>query len=79
MAAVLKEKGIDSYGVKTTIRDSARAGIIDDPELWLKFADDRNLTAHTYKEDEARSIYARIKAFPPLVEELIEKVKTSAI
>ena len=76
MQEVLIENRVDtSRGVKTIIRDSANLGIITDPEIWFKFLADRNTTAHTYKEDEARSVYKDLKYFPPLVEELLIKVK----
>lgn len=74
MQAILGENGIDSYGIKTVIRESARFGMIDNPETWFKFLEDRNITTHTYKEDEARSIYVRIKDFPILIESLLQKV-----
>lgn len=77
MQSILKENGIETYGIKTVIREAARFGMVDDPKAWFKFLEDRNLTSHTYKEDEARSIYERIKDFPLLVVDLIEKVKLS--
>ncbi len=64
-----------SRGVKTIIRDSANLGIINDHAVWFKYLDDRNLTAHTYKEDEVRNIYKDLKDFPILVDSLIEKSK----
>lgn len=76
MQEVLIENRVDtSRGVKTIIRDSANLGIIDDPEAWFKFLEDRNITAHTYKESEVRSIYKDIKDFPPLVQNLLDKIK----
>lgn len=76
MQEVLIENRVDtSRGVKTIIRDSANLGIINNPEEWFKFLEDRNITAHTYKESEVRSIYKDIKDFPPLVQNLLDKVK----
>lgn len=76
MQEVLIENRVDtSRGVKTIIRDSANLGIINSPEDWFKFLEDRNITAHTYKESEVRSIYKDIKDFPPLVQNLLDKVK----
>ena len=76
MQEVLIENRVDtSRGVKTIIRDSANLGIIDSPENWFKFLEDRNITAHTYKESEVRSIYKDVKDFPPLVQNLLDKVK----
>ena len=76
MQEVLIENRVNtSRGVKTIIRDSANLGIVDDPSAWIKFLEDRNLTAHTYKEDEARSIYKDIKDFPVLFDNLVQKAK----
>lgn len=76
MQEVLIENRVDtSRGVKTIIRDSANLGVISDPENWFKFLVDRNITAHTYKEEEIRDVYKNLKDFPPLVEELLTKVK----
>lgn len=76
MQEVLIENRVDTpRGVKTIIRDSANLGIIDSPEDWLKFLEGINITAHTYKESEVRSIYKNIKDFPPQVQNLLDKVK----
>jgi len=76
MQEVLIENRIDtSRGVKTIIRDSANLGLIDNPEDWLKFLEDRNITAHTYKEEETRKIYEDLKDFSPLVKKLLDKIK----
>lgn len=32
-------------------RKAAVAGLIDDPEIWFHFIDMRNLTSHTYSEE----------------------------
>ncbi|EKE06425.1 MAG: Nucleotidyltransferase substrate binding protein, HI0074 family [uncultured bacterium] len=76
MQEVLIENRVDtSRGVKTIIRDSSNLGLIDNPEEWLKFLEDRNITAHTYKEEETRKIYEDLKDFPPLVGSLLDKIK----
>ncbi len=76
MQEVLIENRVDtSRGVKTIIRDSANLGLIDNPEDWLKFLEDRNITAHTCKEEDTRKIYEDLKDFPPLVNKLLDKVK----
>lgn len=75
MQEILKEERIDVYGVKSVFRESARLGLVEGPVVWFDFLESRNLTAHTYDQDEAREIYEKIKDFPPVVESLIEKSK----
>lgn len=72
MQSILKENGIDSYGIKTTIREAARFGIVEDPLPWFDFLEERNLTTHTYDQVEARKVYVKIKDFPALVENLLK-------
>ena len=57
MAEILRDEGIDIVGMKSTIREAARLDLITDVNLWLKFADARNLTSHIYKEEIALEVY----------------------
>jgi len=45
--------------------------LVEDPLPWFSFLEARNLTAHTYNEEEARKIYTKIKDFPALVDSLL--------
>lgn len=42
---------------------------------WLKMADDRNLTAHMYKESVADEVYVRLPAHLKLFQSLVEKLR----
>lgn len=75
MHSIIKITKPKLYGVKAIIREAANAGLIDDPEAWLNFLEDRNLTVHTYKEKLAKVIYAKIKKFPKYVELLLAAAK----
>lgn len=74
MQEILRENRIDAYGVKSVFRESARLGLIEDPQAWFEFLESRNLTTHTYDQDEARKIYDKIKDFPPFIETMLGKV-----
>ena len=76
MQSIAKTNKPKLYGVKAIIREAYALSLIDNPELWLKFLEDRNLTVHTYKEDLAKEIFSRIKKFPVLVAKLLEAAKT---
>jgi nucleotidyltransferase substrate binding protein (TIGR01987 family) len=38
-----------------------QAGLIRDPDLWIRMRQNRNLTSHTYKEDVAREVAAFVR------------------
>ncbi len=48
---------------KDLFRMAARWGLIDDPIPWFRYAEARNLTSHTYNEDEAARVYAVARSF----------------
>ena len=76
MQSIAKTNKPKLYGVKAIIREAAALGLISQPEAWLDFLEDRNLTVHTYKEELAKQIYANVKKFPKFVEELLIQTKT---
>lgn len=45
---------------KGVIRAAYAAGLISNQEVWSDLLRDRNLTSHTYNEETARNIFARI-------------------
>jgi nucleotidyltransferase substrate binding protein (TIGR01987 family) len=76
MQSIAKTNKPKLYGVKAIIREAAALELINNPEAWLNFLEDRNLTVHTYKEELARQIYANVKKFPQFVEQLLSAAKT---
>ena len=73
MKAVLEHEGELCVSPRDCVRKAARVEIIDEPDKWLEFLDDRNRLSHTYDEKEAREVYQRLSVFVNLVNELIEK------
>ena len=61
----------DPLTPKQTIRESARLGLIRDPEAWIGFIDARNLSSHTYREALAEEVFAAAQALPVFVDELL--------
>ena len=59
--AFLEERhNISCVSPKTCFREAYRVGLIAYDVEWLKLADDRNLTAHTYREQLAEEIYKEL-------------------
>ncbi|HCS78741.1 TPA: nucleotidyltransferase [Patescibacteria group bacterium] len=79
MHAILADNGIEVYGPKNTFREAARLQLIDNVEIWFTFLEARNLTTHTYKEDNAKYVYRKAKEFSQLLPEFIEKARSSTI
>ena len=46
---------------REAFKEAFAAGLITEGDLWIDMLEDRNLTAHTYDEAQARKIYHRIK------------------
>lgn len=75
MKSVTEAKGVRAGGPKDWIRRAAQVGLINDPQVWFRFLEARNLIAHVYKEKLADEIYSQAKEFPVVVEELMEKAR----
>lgn len=66
----------DPLSPKACFREAARLGWVADPEAWIKFVDDRNLSSHTYREELAEQVYKSAKKLPEYSDALIEKVQS---
>ena len=60
---------------KTCFKDAYRHKLIDYDEFWLKIADLRNETAHTYKEAVAEKVYAQLPEVLEYLKKLFSKIK----
>jgi nucleotidyltransferase substrate binding protein (TIGR01987 family) len=60
-----KKMGSASMAANTIVREMAREGLIDSPELWLEYIAARNETSHTYDENTATRVFQTIRGFLP--------------
>jgi len=62
---------------KTCFREAFRTGLLAYDDIWVKLADDRNYTAHVYKEVLAERIYQTLPqalvAFQKLARAIIKE------
>jgi len=72
MKKVLHSEGLEVSTPKQVIREAGAAKIIDDVKLWIEFANNRNLTVHTYNELILKDI---MKIIPQFKEELSKLIK----
>lgn len=73
---ILKSRGRDLNSPKPIFRESALEGLIDNPELWFEFMDDRNETVHTYNKIVANNIFKDLHLFDSEMIKLIAKLKS---
>ncbi len=66
------------YGYRTTIRFSADAGLIDDPEAWIGHTNSRQSTTHDYNEPVAVSIVANVPKFAADARRLLSRLQSDA-
>ena len=64
------------FGYRTTIRFSADAGLIDDPEAWIGYTNSRQDTSHGYNEPVAISVSADIPQFAIDARRLLNRLLT---
>ncbi len=72
----LKNSGLsESLTPKATFREAARFGYVSEPEAWIEFVDQRNLSSHAYREDLAEEVYASAVKLPDFVDKLINALE----
>jgi nucleotidyltransferase substrate binding protein (TIGR01987 family) len=54
-------EGFDCASARECFKKAYQAGYISNEQAWLNVLDDRNTITHIYNENEAKSIYAKIK------------------
>ena len=63
MKKLLEERGRIANSPKETFRMAALEGFIQDVEIWFNFLKMRNLTVHTYEENEADKVIEILPLF----------------
>ncbi len=73
---VLIREGVqDVNSPRAVFRESARLGMIADPEIWFTFITVRNLTSHTYNDDVLHVVVTQLPSFQVQVRLLITALK----
>lgn len=75
MRRVLESRGLEVGSPKDTFRKAVMEKLIDDPELWFDFQRKRNLTVHTYRQENLDAIVAIFDSFAEEMNKLVERLK----
>lgn len=72
----LESKGVKVSFPRDTIKQAFATGVIKEGDIWLEMLDSRNLTAHTYDEENFnKSVNLIVHKYFGLIKELYVKLK----
>lgn len=72
---ILATRGVEAQFPRDVLQQAYAGHLIDNEVEWLSMLKDRNLTSHTYNEELAHEIYARIKTYYPVMKEAFDSLK----
>jgi nucleotidyltransferase substrate binding protein (TIGR01987 family) len=55
--------GADVRFARDVFREAYAKGLIKEGEVWLQMLQDRDISSHTYDEEESKRIYERVKKY----------------
>jgi nucleotidyltransferase substrate binding protein (TIGR01987 family) len=76
MKRVLESRGLEAGSPKDTFRKAFEEKLIDNPEVWFEFQKLRNLSVHTYNEENLDIITSDFDTFSEEMQKLIKKLKS---
>lgn len=71
MKLYAKISGLECNSPRSCFKTAFELKLIDYDEKWLEMLDDRNLTAHVYREQYADEVYSRLRGYLALFERLM--------
>jgi nucleotidyltransferase substrate binding protein (TIGR01987 family) len=77
MKRLLEERGKIANSPRETFRMAALEGFINDPEIWFEFLKKRNITVHTYNQEEASEVLSVSASFSLEVKSLLKNIGIS--
>ena len=75
MKRVLESRGLEVGSPKDTFRQAVHERLIENPEIWFEFQKKRNLTVHTYRDENLENILSIFDIFSAELNKFIEKLK----
>lgn len=71
MKRFCEKAGKTPYTLKEIFREAAVSGLISDPRIWFKFIEIRNITVHTYNEENVEKVISIFDDFSNALNELL--------
>jgi len=68
-------ESVDAMGFRELIREGAVRGLINDPEAWFEYREQRNITSHTYDAHKAAQVYQAALRFSDAAEALLAELR----
>jgi nucleotidyltransferase substrate binding protein (TIGR01987 family) len=62
------------YGPRDTFREAGLAGLVKDSVVWFDFIKTRNITVHTYDEEEIEKVLACLDTFSKALEDFLKNI-----
>ena len=60
---------------KDVLQKAYQFHLIDHEELWLAMLDDRNITSHVYKQEDAYQVFKHIQQYAPILKDTYVNLK----
>lgn len=75
MKRFCEKAGTTPYTLKEIFREAAVSGLISDPRIWFKFIEIRNITVHTYNEENVEKVISIFDDFSNALNELLRNLE----
>lgn len=76
MNRVLRLRSVEVGYAKDTFRKAVHEQLIEDPEVWIRFQNARNLTSHSYNKESLEAIVSIFGVFSIGMDKLIKKLQS---
>jgi nucleotidyltransferase substrate binding protein (TIGR01987 family) len=70
----LSPEMVDGVTRRELFRVAAESRLIDDVDGWMDYHDARNLTSHTYSEENAKIVFAAARIFLPAAQDFLSRI-----
>jgi nucleotidyltransferase substrate binding protein (TIGR01987 family) len=71
----LRDRGLDCRSPRDCFREAFSYGLLTQEEVWVQMVQDRNLGVHTYNEELANQLYARLPRYQPAFHQLLGELQ----
>jgi nucleotidyltransferase substrate binding protein (TIGR01987 family) len=73
----LRDRGLDCRSPRDCFREAFSYGLVTEEEVWVQMIRDRNLSVHTYNQELANQLYARLPRYLPAWRQLLAELQSS--